>query len=1078
MEINNEFHIWKKTFLWFWDNKIIETYDSGKDYILSNFETIINTLHYDFPLWDKRNKLSDFIINIKWYNVDNNKFNLRNVCIDKKCSKSQNIEIQDNDTNKYTFVSWDIKQSSHFIEDTFIVSNDYNISDLILKAWKSLEFTFWFEDYLDFFEETSQYEYSIYYKYEWEWEPSYEDFFINEKININWDDFSISSETISDEVIWEIIQIDVLNEETKKVQISVTEWITLSKQWKINFYLSAKNTITWDIFPITKVNYTPITVIPNDNIGSGSWSIIPTFNLENNSEDRWFNENWIFNVKFNLYDSFWNEHFDNIDWYEISIWSWSSEFIEISESWKEIFQKNISWIKTDDDNSFSFDFRITEPWYHELNWFNIKVKKKLDSDNYISPIQDLEIENVTPSNLYDGDQKVKIFIKEPIVSTLNITCWKTVNINFKCTSDNFSWCNINWNTNQIYTRQDQNRTSGSLSIVDKAFNKRTYNYTMNHVDATAPDITIFKNNDILIPNIYSYKVNDDSLKINLLEWTTSSCKEVINYEVKINWDTEISWSELWVNKIIILPDFFKKSGDFELSITATDKYWNNSSKSISFKLYPEAVSEFNSYITNITPINSKFGNNQDIYEYSLNLEDKYWNKIYDKKILSLKNDCPNNSSCTRLKTKISNWQDAIKEIYSPQKTDNNWSVFFKLISLAPWYFNQLFKIEIASWDENYNDINEIKELFIWTIDHNLFKKPVSWTISIEWSNIPQIWKEQKYNINLSKVDNNLFSNYSNWKINISTQSINNETQWHFWNKFSNIIDSFWNNLNKTLWFTWSIDASENILSWINISTNKLKISYKLWWKDIEYDLNDFSINWCEVSTLWLKVIWNLQWFWKSSQTWQEENFSNIYKSKLRSEIRKNWYNLIKWYQPWILNWINYVEGDIHISWDQDYETLIVKNWNVIIDWDLNLSNKKLWIIILKDSYITLTDYRNKWNIYINKNVENINAIIYADGTFRSADSNWEQYSDNELNKSLELNWSLFTRNTIWWAVEGTTTYILPWWKTTIDFDLAQIYDLNYVRKVDNTCDINNDYSFLIKYNSSILIDPPKWFNIK
>jgi hypothetical protein len=79
---------------------------------------------------------------------------------------------------------------------------------------------------------------------------------------------------------------------------------------------------------------------------------------------------------------------------------------------------------------------------------------------------------------------------------------------------------------------------------------------------------------------------------------------------------------------------------------------------------------------------------------------------------------------------------------------------------------------------------------------------------------------------------------------------------------------------------------------------------------------------------------------------------------------------------------------------------------------------------------------------------------------------------------LELTWSLFTRNTIWWAVWWIENvwqdFLLPWGQKIKDFDLAQVYDLNYVRKTP-ICN-PEDYAFLIRYDSRIQINPPKGFS--
>ena len=105
-------------------------------------------------------------------------------------------------------------------------------------------------------------------------------------------------------------------------------------------------------------------------------------------------------------------------------------------------------------------------------------------------------------------------------------------------------------------------------------------------------------------------------------------------------------------------------------------------------------------------------------------------------------------------------------------------------------------------------------------------------------------------------------------------------------------------------------------------------------------------------------------------------------------------------------------------------------------------------------------------------------VFYADWALRSADVSWNSYSDSDLTNRLTLNWSLFTRNTIGWAVLWDYNYTLPWGKITTDYNLASIYDLNYIRKVPMICDWSLDdwYSFIIKYSSSIQTNPPKLFS--
>jgi hypothetical protein len=234
---------------------------------------------------------------------------------------------------------------------------------------------------------------------------------------------------------------------------------------------------------------------------------------------------------------------------------------------------------------------------------------------------------------------------------------------------------------------------------------------------------------------------------------------------------------------------------------------------------------------------------------------------------------------------------------------------------------------------------------------------------------------------------------------------------------------------------------------------------------------------------------------------------------------------------------------------------------------------------LKDGYDVKSDYKSDkwWNIYVASNVKNINAVIYADWWLISSDSSWVPYEEDkfvrtdDLQKQLIMKWTLFTRNTIWWAIlaswhiiktttwtvdvdakywmtctptwtkstvwsttyntfedliktglmHWTTTtevddvtctnvlledahqveisndeevanydkdnkyYVLPWWNRTDNFELAMIYDLNYIRRwkeecihkspTDTTCKYN-DGAFIIIYDPKTQANPPKLFD--
>ncbi|MDD2870662.1 MAG: hypothetical protein PHS49_01620 [Candidatus Gracilibacteria bacterium] len=1079
-EYNSGFSIGKSSF--FGGITIQKTYDNGKDYIFDNFTIIINTLHSGFPIGSKKNKLSDLFSNILSYNQTTNNILLRNICETNTCKKSKKAYINYNSNSTFVFLDGDVKYYDTFKKDTFKVSSNYSLSPYMLKAGSGVVFNFGFEDYLDQLVNQTEYEYRIYYNYEGEGIPDYDKYLFKETIRIT-NDYKVSSETIEDDIIGNYIDLNVLNSDDKKIRVGVKEGISLTKSGKVNFYLAVKNITSGDSFDIKLINTVPLTVLPSDKINDSESSITyPTFNPNINSDAQGYSSAQPFEVKVKLYDVYKNIQKDTISGYDISLSAGSSSEIILSNSKDGEYFGNLTGVKSNND-LLIFYFKIPSAGYHKITGFNIKSKIKQDSYTYKNPIEYTTINNVIPSNLYDGSNLMNIYIKPNIVSELvGIKCGKTVTINFVCKSDNLSGCNILKNTKKIYTSESENGSSGYLTISDNAYNVRQYDYVMNHVDRTAPYITIRKGDftELNSGTTYSYKANSDKLNIFFEEKTTESCSPVVKYTVKVNDVVKYNGTLNGKETSFYINDFFHKSDlNKKLEVISEDAYGNKSNKILYFNVYPDSVDESKSIVTLKDTKDTKYGNNYDIYNYELALKDKFSNPVYNKDILSFDTNCTGINGCINLKTLLgTSGVDSILETFD-NKTDTNGVIKFTLKSLVPGLFREIFKIQIREWNQNYVDTTTIKQYSIGKFTNtNKFLIPIKAELSIIEGGIkPEIGMNQKYKIGLSDLSTNL-NGFTNGILNISKFSIINKVEGHFWNMFNVINKSFNNNLNTNLGFSGSVDANDNILSGVDLLSDNFDVSYNIGGEDVKYILDDFGIKGCNVATLGLKVIGNLQGDGKSSITGQSANFSDISKSELRSQIRLNGFKLVKSMDDGdIIGKVKYVEGDISISGNNlGYETLVVYNGNVIINGDLNQNADKLGIIVLKDNYITNTDYNKSGNVYVNNNVENINAIIYADGGFFSARSNGSRYSDLELNKVLTLNGSLFTRNTIGGAVRGNTSYTLPGGKTTTNFNLAEIYDLNYIRKVDNQCDATNNYSFLIKYDSKIQSNPPIGFS--
>jgi hypothetical protein len=377
-----------------------------------------------------------------------------------------------------------------------------------------------------------------------------------------------------------------------------------------------------------------------------------------------------------------------------------------------------------------------------------------------------------------------------------------------------------------------------------------------------------------------------------------------------------------------------------------------------------------------------------------------------------------------------------------------------------------------------------------------FKSPFSLKLEIkswsdEWNWQPLIWIDQLYRLTLLKnaevnISNGILNSISEEKIH--TYSSGTTVNWHIWWKFTTVnsnptINNANFNLNKWT-FTGAINVNrdENVLLAPVVKANEILISYSIAWKNVQYLLPEVKIEWCERDTLWVKVLWTLQADWQANITGQEDNFSDLSTSEMRGIIKKNATELTRWMKDWdVVNWLKYVEGRSIILPDTDfskYDTIVVKNGNVLINGDITSLK---WIIVLKDNYNIRNDYQTTWNVYVANNVENINAVIYADWALISSSSTTHSpYNYEELTKPLKIKWSLFTRNTIGWSIEWTLGKILlpGGWQATTDTDkiLAWYYDLNNIRMWWSSCAEDAPFPLTIEYDSRIQTNPPKGFN--
>ncbi len=149
--------------------------------------------------------------------------------------------------------------------------------------------------------------------------------------------------------------------------------------------------------------------------------------------------------------------------------------------------------------------------------------------------------------------------------------------------------------------------------------------------------------------------------------------------------------------------------------------------------------------------------------------------------------------------------------------------------------------------------------------------------------------------------------------------------------------------------------------------------------------------------------------------------------------------------------------------------VVVKGGNVFIDANLfsTEQGRGKWTIVALRSNYGIESFKQGGNIYINKEVQNIQANIMADGSLFSYqgeknEANFQvdgrpktQLTDEDLQKQLYILGSVASWNTFGGslkvanrpgATDPTKPYVLGNGQFTSDQELARVYDLNYLRR--------------------------------
>lgn len=808
------------------------------------------------------------------------------------------------------------------------------------------------------------------------------------------------------------------------------------------------------------------------------------------------------------------------DYWTFSAWltftlNTNAKTLTVSQTFKKI-RYEAEW-KTFKPENWIFNLYEAVSWVNKEEWRFMLNPKDVpyigyNRNPYNTPLGywDYNQHNYTTTNIQLHPKDInctEVCELDNSISTSDLSYWS---IKSKCLNskldivqkiskticDVWETCNLNWKINVDNVMLDGNPISwevGNKKVVIVATDKEIKIEWINVTDSWKEIRVVSTATKTTAAKTTEFPVVLNNMRINLIR---SSDNKTIwsTWIIPIKLPLDNWWKWIIPTKELLFKEFkdgvlnesvipTKQIGSYVLQIylySGNVLYWG---QTLPIVIVPSNDVKLQNTVT----LNgTDFANLNPAKTFEVNILDKFGNKINPKYEYNLTEDnfsgLPEWLVIADAKFKDSKLTFTIRG-YNAEKYDA-----FDLIAKI-----NAHKVKIWLPEDFDNKKSDLKI----TIPSFTLKSPLSWDLKVsnekDFSDIakPEIWKEQFYKVDVSVNGWNGGIIFQDWTIKLTKDNFIFTPDWQF-SKFNTFINPsiIWDIYNVFRWVISVKDKNKNIktnidIVWKNIGVSYYIINNNIGLKKFANYTIDVKTKICSRKTLWVKLVWWAQAGWDIwATTDSKSNYTDISKAELRASIKKNAETLTRNMTSWtIVSNVKYVSWDVSISGTvADYETLVVKNWNVTITWNVKTStNKPLWIIVLNDNFNSETNLSNnriveKWNIFVTNNVTEINAVIYADGALVSADQSWVVYSDSELKTALKLKWSLFTRNTIWGS--ALNPYKLPGDKSTDNYDLARVYDLNNLRKVPAVCnwdEVSETVSFTIEYDSRIQSNPPKGF---
>lgn len=555
-----------------------------------------------------------------------------------------------------------------------------------------------------------------------------------------------------------------------------------------------------------------------------------------------------------------------------------------------------------------------------------------------------------------------------------------------------------------------------------------------------------------------------------------------------------------INSSLPWRDIQRKTWRYQLTFHLKDRAGNTARVIWQYQILPGPLDTAQSLVE-ISERHIMPANNAQFYEYSLTLRDSFWNPIPAKELQTLAQTCTwvalwCRSIMTDMTQDTPSGSEALQ--FTPVWTwvsDDEGRLYFQVRSLAPGTFTERFQVNFQNPSESH----------IFLAEENSFLKPLIWTLEtfdawVWYDDRLYVWEERDYRVAVTMTWVSVTPNFS-----LIGAIVARHPETSFSLSGSVISSPAW--LAFRGMFTSSLSEPEShktLLEIVDGSVSWIVVSYILWWHTIRYrlsssDRNNTPLILTDTRELQepVKLIGGLQASWNTQNLSERQNISDISSSLQRTLFRKNITQYIMGRtHDTIVWWVRYIDmthsGNKNFTLESNpdnYDTLVVRNGNILITQDFNLSWKKVWLISYIDNgYNVETWYNSVWNIYVSPDVSRINAFIYADGALVSTNASWipivseKSVRSELLSHQLRITWLLFTRNTLAGSRELAGNYMLPGWRENTNWALAVQYDLYQTRRGNSECDrdsygfCNIPHYFIIEYDNRIVSSPPPLFS--